>query len=233
MSAPACADADYAREKRWADEIVPGILVGQPVMLELASGRTFLGIYAAAGKDLPGVVIVHGAGLHPDWGINGVLRSSLADSGYATLAVQMPVLGADARGEQYGPLLPEAAERLGAAVEYLRRRGHAKVGIVAHSVGARMTQHFLDSTGARPVDAWVAIGITSTYSARPGAPPVLDLYGAHDFPTVRDNAGERAERLRRVRGSAQIEVPEADHFFTGQESALVRHVKLFLDQKLK
>src|SRR5687768_12958185 len=101
MPAGACADADYAREKRWADEVVPGILVGKPVALELASGRRFLAIYAAAGKDLPGVVIVHGAGLHPDWGLNGVLRSSLADSGYATLAVQMPVLGADARGEQY------------------------------------------------------------------------------------------------------------------------------------
>ena len=233
MPAVACAEADYAREKRWADEIVPGILVGQPVTLELASGRRFLGIYAAAGKDPPGVVIVHGAGLHPDWGLNGVLRSALADAGYATLAVQMPVLGADARGEQYAPLLPESAERLGVAVDYLRRRGHVKVAIVAHSVGARMAQHFLDSTTGRPVDAWVAIGTTGMYSARPAAPPVLDLYGAHDFPAVRDNAAERAERLRRVRGSAQVEVPGADHFFTGHESALVRHVKLFLDQKLK
>ena len=229
----ACAQADYAREKRWSDEIVPAILVGEPVTLELGSGRRFLGIYAAARKDVPGVVVVHGAGLHPDWGLNGILRSRLADEGYATLGVQMPVLGADARGEQYTPLLPEAAERLAVAVDFLRRRGHAKVAIVAHSVGARMTQHFLDNMAGRPVDAWVAIGITTMYSTRSAGPPTLDLYGGDDFPAVRDNAVERAERLRRVRGSAQIEVPGADHFFTGHESTLVRHVKLFLDQKLR
>ena len=233
LPAVSSAEADYAREKRWADEIVPTILVGQAVTLELASGRTFLGIYAAAGKHLPGVVIVHGAGLHPDWGLNGVLRGRLADEGYATLAVQMPVLAADARSEQYVPLLPEAAERLGAAVDFLRRRGHPKIAIVAHSVGARMTQHFLENASGRSVGAWVAIGIAGTYSTRLPVVPVLDLYGAHDFPAVRDNAPERAERLRRIRGSAQVEVPEADHFFTGHESALVRHVKLFLDHKLK
>lgn len=32
------AQADYAREKRWADEITPAILVGDPVYLELKSG---------------------------------------------------------------------------------------------------------------------------------------------------------------------------------------------------
>jgi hypothetical protein len=32
------AQADYAREQRWADEITPAILVGDPVYLELKSG---------------------------------------------------------------------------------------------------------------------------------------------------------------------------------------------------
>jgi alpha/beta superfamily hydrolase len=50
---------------------------------------------------------------------------------------------------------------------------------------------------------------------------------------VRDNAGTRSESLRRVRGSGQIEVPGADHFFAGHEAELVRHIKRFLDQRLK
>ena len=44
------AQADYAREQRWADEITPAILVGDPVQLALPAGRKFLGIYAPNGK---------------------------------------------------------------------------------------------------------------------------------------------------------------------------------------
>jgi alpha/beta superfamily hydrolase len=62
---------------------------------------------------------------------------------------------------------------------------------------------------------------------------VLEIYGERDFASVRDNAAARADRLRRMRGSAQIEVPGADHFFAGREAELVRQVKLFLDQKLR
>ncbi|HTD91122.1 MAG TPA: hypothetical protein VK663_10700, partial [Burkholderiales bacterium] len=48
IAAPAFAQTaqpDYAREKRWADEITPAILVGDPVYLALKSGQKFLAIY--------------------------------------------------------------------------------------------------------------------------------------------------------------------------------------------
>src|SRR5689334_19061088 len=63
------AQADYAREQRWADEIAPAILVGDPVYLEIPSGRKFLTIYAPAPKSSTGVIVVHGIGVHPDWGL--------------------------------------------------------------------------------------------------------------------------------------------------------------------
>ena len=37
--------ADYAREKKWADEITPGIVVGDPVYLEGRAGHKFLTIH--------------------------------------------------------------------------------------------------------------------------------------------------------------------------------------------
>jgi dienelactone hydrolase len=227
------AQADYAREKRWADEIVPTLLVGDAVQLELPDGRKFLGLYASSSPSAPAVVVVHGAGVHPDWGLINALRSQLADQGYATLSVQMPVLSSDAGPDQYGPLYPEAAERIAAAVRFLRAKKHSKVGVVSHSLGARMTNHFMERA-AEPLDAWVSIGLSGSYTAADRfKAPVLDLYGERDFPAVRDNSAARAESLRRVRGSAQVEVPGADHFFIGQETILVRQVKLFLDQKLK
>ncbi|MGZ5125573.1 MAG: dienelactone hydrolase family protein [Burkholderiales bacterium] len=229
----ALAQADYVREKRWADEIVPALLVGEAVQLELPGGRKFLGIYASSNSSAPAVIVVHGAGVHPDWGLINALRSQLADQGYATLSVQMPVLSSEAGPDQYGPLYPEAAERIAAAVRFLRTRRHAKVGIVSHSLGARMTNYFIEHS-TQPLDAWVSIGLSGGYTAADRfKAPVLDLYGERDFPAVRDNSAARADSLRRVRGSAQVEVPGADHFFAGQENILVGQVKLFLDQKLK
>ena len=230
----AFAQADYAREKRWADEVVPAIIVGDAVALEIPSGRKFLGIYAPARVGAPGVVVVHGLGVHPDWDLINALRSQLADQGVATLSVQMPVLGAAIRADRYEPVYPEAAERLAAAVRFLREKGHGRVAIVSHSLGARMANHFLENAREPNVDAWVSIGMLGLYTGTGGLKlPVLDIYGERDFPAVRDNAQARAESLRRIRGSAQIEVPGADHFFTGQEADLVRTIKLFLDQQLR
>lgn len=230
----ALAQADYAREKRWADEITPGILVGNPVYLELKSGHKFIAIHTPNAQARAGVIVVHGLGLNPDWGLINPLRSRLAEQGYATLSVQMPVLAADARGEQYSPLFPEATERLQIAVKFLKDKGLKKIAIVSHSLGARMTNVFLNKVTEPKIDAWVAIGIPGLFTA-PGSlkAPVLDLFGERDLPAVLENADKRAEAISRVRGSAQIQVGGADHFFNGQEAELVRHIRQFLDQKLR
>lgn len=231
LSLNAWAQADYAREQRWADEITPAILVGDPVRLALPSGRKFLAIHAPNSKAQAGVVVVHGLGVHPDWGLINPLRSNLSEQGYATLSVQMPVLASEARGDQYPPLFPEAAERIAAAVAFLRKQGHKKVAIVAHSLGARMTNVFLNTAGTPAIDAFVAIGISGEYT-KPETfkVPVLDLMGEKDLPAVLDNAAKRASAIRTLRGSGQISVAGADHFFNGKERELVQQVKLFLDR---
>lgn len=230
----ALAQADYAREQRWAEEITPAILVGEPLYLTLASGRRFLAIHAPQPASAPGVIVVHGIGVHPDWGLINTLRSELAERGYATLSVQMPVLAADAKAEAYAPLYPEAAERLQAAADFLRKAGHAKIAIVSHSLGSRMSDFFLGSQPPPRIEAWVAIGLSGAYTAlRPGGPAVFDLYGERDLPAVLQHAGARARALKAVRGSAQGRVAGADHFFAGRERELVQHVQLFLDRALR
>lgn len=233
-SATAFAQADYERERRWADEITPSILVGDPVQLALPSGRRFLAIHTPNPKAVAGVIVVHGLGLHPDWGLNGMLRSTLADQGYATLSVQMPVLAAGMPGDQYPPLFPEAAERIGVAVAFLRDKGHRKVAIVAHSMGSRMANAYLNRGGASAIDAWVSIGIIAPYELPAQfTAPVLDLYGEKDFPVVLKQAPERAAAIQKIRGSAQVEVPGADHFFNGLDAELTRQVRQFLDRRLR
>ena len=228
------AQPDYAREQRWANEITPAILVGDPVQLALPSGRKFLGIYAPNSKAQAGVIVVHGLCVHPDWGLINPLRSLLSEQGYATLSVQMPVLANEARGSDYPPTFPEAAERIAVAVNYLRGKGHKKIAIVSHSLGARMANVFLNQSEAPAINAWVAIGLSGEYTQPEMLKvPVLDLYGEKDLPAVLDNASKRAAAIRKIRGSAQISVAGADHFFNGMDNELVRNVKLFLDRATK
>jgi len=231
----AAAAPDYAREKRWADEITPTLVVGDVVYLTQPAGHKFLALYTEAKNARAAVIVVHGLGVHPDWALIGALRSQLPDLGYTTLSVQMPVLAADARAEDYPALFADAAERLAAAVAFLKAKSYSKIALASHSMGARMSNYFLAANPAHGISTWIAIGISSGQFADGGklALPILDIYGEHDLPPVLQQVDARAAVLMRHKGSAQIEVPRADHFFTGNENELVKRVSQFLDQKFR
>ena len=224
--------ADYVREKKWADELTPAIVVGDPVYLEGRAGHKFLTIYTEAPNTQAGLVIVHGIGVHPDWGLIGTLRSALADHGYTTLSVQMPVLAGEARPEEYPPTFGEAGERLKVAVEFLQAKGYKKIAIVSHSMGSRMTHVYLTGAPNAPVNAWVCIGLGGEEDFRHMTLPVLDLYGENDLPAVVQGANRRAASIKHVQRSQQIMAPQADHFFTNQQAELIRYVRDFLDKAL-
>jgi hypothetical protein len=233
---------DYAREQRIAEEIVPAVVVGDPVRLPGPDGRSFLGLLTVVPKAKAAVVLVHGYGVHPDWGLIGELRSSLADAGYTTLSIQMPVLAADAKADDYLALFPDAAQRITAAVEYLQGKEYRKIALVSHSLGSRMSNDYVLGTlpasllapSTNPLAAWVAIGMTSDY--RGGARfrfPLLDLYGENDLPAVLKGAARRKDVVDKLDDSRTMMVPQADHFFNGRYKELDKAVREFLDQVLR
>ena len=73
--------SDYAREKRWADQIVPTLVSGEAVWLEAPRTEKFLGIYTEAPSAKGAIILAHGLGVHPDYGVIGELRARLAESG--------------------------------------------------------------------------------------------------------------------------------------------------------
>ena len=225
--------ADYAREKKWTDEVIPGVVVGDPVYLEQASGHKFLTLYTTAKDPKAALIIVHGLGIHPDWGLIGVLRSQLADRGYTTLSVQMPVLANDALASAYPATFPEASQRLQLAVDFLKAKGYQKLGIVSHSMGSRMSEAYLSAKPDLAIKAWVAIGMPGTADYRKLKMPVLDLYGQNDLPEVIKGAAARKAGLQGKPGSEQIQATRADHFFTDQDQQLVDTVAHYLNQQFK
>ena len=235
VSSSTFAASDYAREKRWADEVTPGIVVGDPVYLEQKNHHKFLGIYTEAANAKMGLVVVHGVGIHPDWGLIGTLRQRLPDHGYTTLSIQMPIRAADAKPESYASTFPEAVEGLQLAVTYLKEKGYQRIALVSHSMGSRMSHHYM-ARNPTDVHAWVALSIPATLG-KPGTAmtyggikvPVLDLYGDSDLQQVLAGAAKRKASLKNNAASKQIVVPDSDHFFANHEDAMLKAVKDFLD----
>ena len=232
LAQPWAAAQDYQREKRWADEILPAVVVGDAVQIRAASGREFLALYNVAKGSRTAVVLAHGVGVHPDHGVIGQLRDKLAELGYTTLSIQMPVQSKEASVDDYYPkVFPDAADRIAQAADWLRARGHADVVLLSHSMGAWMANEYLDRAhGSTPYKAWIVLGLTGGFSwtMRSYALPVLDIYGEHDVPPSLGAAGRRKLALNTANGSRQVVVAGADHQYAGRENELARVVDAFL-----
>jgi hypothetical protein len=230
MALPAAAAPDSAREDRWAAEVEPQIVVGDVEWLTTPQRARVLAIYtAASGIVKGGAVVVHGAGVHPDFGMIGALRTALPEQGIATLSVQMPVLAADASREGYVELLPLAGERIAAALAALRGKGVTKIAIVAHSMGAAMADAYLARPDAARIEAWVVVGMLEDFKVTPRV-PFLDVVAERDFVEVLAATKLRGARLPKDGCSAGVMVKRVDHYFgeAGPQAELGKLVGGFL-----
>jgi alpha/beta superfamily hydrolase len=231
LLAPLCAQSqDYAREERWASEVLPTLVVGEAIRLPATGGRSFFGLLTEVPDAKTAVVLVHGIGVHPDHGVIGSLRQSLADAGYTTLSIQMPVLASDARQEAYRPLFPEAGERIAAALRYLREKRYERVVLLSHSLGSWMSNAWLVKQEKPGYAAWVCLGRSGPLDdAAKLHLPVLDVRGENDLPAVREYAASRGTSLTKLaNGSEQKVIAGADHFYSGREGALTDTVAAFI-----
>ena len=226
---------DYEREQRWANDILASLMVGDAVWLKQGNSHKFLSLYteASGGTNAArgAAIIAHGRGWSPDFELYGSLRTKLAESGYATLSIQLPVLPGTAKLGDYKPTYPEARERFQLAADFLRAKDYRNIVIVSHSLGATMANQYLISTQDNTVKAWVFIGIINGLEEMFRIKiPVLDVFGSRDWEIARWGAGERKAQIMKVEGSEQVVVPEAEHFFEGKEDALTRIIVTFLDR---
>ena len=240
----AAAAQDHEREARWAEQTVQGLVVGDAVWLQQGSGHRFLALYTPAAQARGAVIIAHGRGWSPDHELYGALRTKLAEAGYSTLSIQMPVLPGTAKVGDYLPTFPDASERFALAAAWLRGQGFRKLAIVSHSLGATMANYYLihnDSANANAsnpdnpkVDAWVFIsiinGLEDMFRIHV---PVLDVFGSNDWDVTRVGAGERLKQLSANPGSEQVVVQGAEHFFETQQDQLTKLIAAFLDRTLQ
>ncbi len=238
--------SDTEKEKRWADQIVDSLLVGEAEWLE-ADGQKFLGIYTEdlSGTPKGGVIILHGIGAHPNWAdVIYPLRTELPNYGWATLSIQMPILANEAELKDYIPLIKEATPRINAAQAFLKSKNVTPVALIAHSLGATMGSATLAEGGDIGLIGFAAIGMSNsdldpqldtTAQIAKLKMPMLDLYGSRDLDTVMAATTPRAAAARKADNKQyrQVEIEGADHFFIGLEDELISRVRGWLEQLKK
>jgi len=230
-----CSATDREKEKRWASQIVDSLLDGEAVYLNDGQAD-FLAIDTRADdpKDI-GVIVIHGIGIHPDWEtIVQPLRVQLAADGWNTVSLQMPILGNDATGKDYEPLMKEVPARIDAGIRQLVKAGSKKVVLVAHSMGSRMANYYLahkkiyqEAQTETPIIGYVGIGMNvgnENYLGKIKI-PVLDLFGEKDLPGVLASAPTRAKAAKQNKKYSQQKVAGASHFFEDMDDELVEAVK--------
>lgn len=233
--------SDQEKEKRWAEQITDSLLDGEAIYL--SDGKiNFLAIDTQTEKPKDtAIIIIHGVGIHPDWPtIIQPLRVQLAEKGWNTLSLQMPILSNDASIDDYKPLMKEAPERIESGIRYLAKNGAKKVVIIAHSLGSLMTAqylankiHYHEDKSKTPILAFVGIGMsekTVEYLNKIKL-PILDLYGEKDLPAVISSAALRMKAAEANKNYNQIKVPNANHFFEDQDDDLLKAVTKALGKK--
>lgn len=241
---PALAGAptisNVAREKNWAEQVVDAVVVGEVVWLS-ARQHKFLNLYTAPKPASQwGVILLHGRGVHPAWGFIDTLRADVADAGFHTLSLQLPILAQDAKFGSYGQTFPEAYERIDSGVRYLKQKGVQHIVLLGHSTGAMTAVAYVAKRPQTPIAGIVAVGLSTFANGsdamqpaimlRSVRAPMLDLYGANDLHEVLSYVAARRKAAASAGNKAYqaIAVPDTDHFFTDQYDALKKHTLAWL-----
>ena len=227
------AKPDYERENRMIAEIEEAVMDGDVEYLSLADDKEVFSIYMEAEADEAkgGVIILHSRGYHANWdSVIRPLRIGMAEKGWHSLSVQMPVLDKQATYYDYVPIFPYSHERIEAAIDFYKQRGIDNIVLISHGCGAHMSMSYFDKYGDDKINAYVGIGMGATdYKQKvikrmpldTMLKPVLDVYGELDFPGVRRSA-ENREWLMSIadnKKSKQIIIKKADHYYKEKETA--------------
>ena len=245
MPVQAASLSDRAKEKRWEQQIVPDLIVGDAIKLK-AGGVKFLGLYTppANGESKGAVIILHGNGVHPAWPeVIEPLRTELPEHGWHTLSLQMPILPNGAVDKDYVPLFPEVPARIQAGVDFLKKKGIKHIVLTGHSLGTTMATYYLAETRDPVVDTLVLVSggpgvITDKRMnevanlGRVHGVSVLDIYGTEDFPYIVDSVIKRQTLDLKKNGSRyeKVAIKGADHFYRDVDSKLVQKFVTWIDQ---
>ncbi|WP_455221686.1 DUF3530 family protein [Kaarinaea lacus] len=247
VTANATSKSDLAKEKRWEEQIVPSMMVGEAIKLK-ADGVEFLGLYTepTTGKPKGAVILLHGMGVHPAWpDVIEPLRMQLPDLGWHTLSLQMPVLANEAEEKDYPPLFSEVPARIQAGVDFLKSKGINNIVISGHSTGATMAFYYLATTRDPVVNTFAILscgtGIANDDRSNTlenfksiQSINIIDVYGSNDTKKVLGALKQRKELASKLHGDRYqyLQINGAGHFYREKQDELVSQLSSWLDKNV-
>ncbi len=231
---------DIEREERLAQEFEANLFDGDVIYLS-DGNQDFVSAYMEAEDSRGSVLLLHGRGFHPDWqDVVGPVRVSLAENGWTTLSIQMPVLEKGRKYYDYVKLFPESYKRIESAIQYLRENTKGPIVLLAHSCGAHMAMNWIDETGDALIDAYIGVGMGATdykqdlirpFPLDKMSVPILDILGTKEYPRVLALAEHRKKILNNDMHpqSQQIYVENADHYFKNKNTELYEEIATWLN----
>ncbi len=237
---------DYVRENRIIAEIEDAVLDGDVEYLTLNNKRQVFSIYMQSelDKSKGGIIILHNRGQHANWNDTiKPLRVGLAEKGWDTLSLQMPVLGKQAKYYDYVPIFPYAHERIEVAINFYKQRGIDNIILIGHGCGSHMSMSYIDRFGDAKFSAYVGIGMGATdYKQKMVRPfpldkmhiPVLDVFAENDFAGVIRLARFRKALMEAAGNthSTQLVIENAGHYYQTPSAVknLTNQVGIWLDK---
>lgn len=185
--------------------------------------------YLAGKESKTALILCHGRGKHPTWKVVDPLRKGVNEQlGYHTLSLQMP--NDDKHAKKYADDFPKAYATIKDGIRYLRdEKGVTTIFLMGHSMGSRMASAFVAENSNQPITGLIVAGCRNNL----GYPldckqnlqnvdiPVLDIWGGNDDKDL-VAAGERKALISA--NYQQVEIPDANHKFDGQENTFVSSV---------
>lgn len=239
------SNSDQAKEKRWEEQIVPSLMVGEDVKLQ-AGAVEFLGLFTESATDETkgAVILLHGIGVHPAWpDVIEPLRMHLPEKGWSTLSLQMPILKNEAENKDYPPVFPEVPKRIQAGVDFLKSKGIKNIIVSGHSLGATMATYYMASSRDPDVKGFALLSAGPGYLKDERMNSVenfkkiknvriLDVFGSDDSKFVIETSVKRKKIGPKVHGDRYsiIKINGANHFYHGKQDELDSTVLSWLNK---
>ena len=235
--------SNQLREMEYAEEIEASFSVGNVAWLE-TKNKAFLTLYTETeeSENIGTAIILHPMDGHPDQKkVINPLRTYLPEHDWATLSIQLPVLGFGAKEQDYYSVFEEAKVRIQTSIDFLVASKVKNIILIGYGLGGMMAVNFIKDSS--DVDAIVTISLPVPDSENPEVQmldflgeikyPFLDIYAEFDLPEVTDSA-----RKRRIAGKVslvyrQFEIKGEGHLFQHDEGLLVKRIYSWINRTFK
>ncbi|MFW5443556.1 MAG: DUF3530 family protein [Methylococcaceae bacterium] len=234
------------RELEYAEEIEATVSTGKIVWLSVKD-KKFLTLYTETEEteNLGTAIILHPMDGHPDQKkIINPLRTYLPLHNWATLSLQMPVLGIGAKEEEYYMLFDDAKGRIQAGIDYLVSAGVKNIVLIGYGLGGMMAVYVTkDDVNATNIKAIVAISLSVPKSKRKQVQiinsiskikqPFFDIFAEFDLPQVTGSARERRIAGKVSSAYRQFQIDGEGHTFQHDEGLVVKRIYSWINRTFR